>query len=1441
MKNHFTLGAGLKLCLTLFVCGLFQTVRADGILPSGATYRIVSTLTGKAVSNGNSGENDAAIVQADVDASSLGQEWTLHQVRDGEDVYIIHNAHYKKAIDMALQSGGKLLQWSTSNSENQCFLIKKVAGAADVYQLVCAKDENKKLQALSGGGLQLSSTATAEGTQFRFVSLGKTAAIDYPVENLYYVVYNNDLSKAIDNRGYTENNAYVYVDDVDEGSVTQIWKFGGTGKDGVFQLINETYNKAIDMMLGKSTPLTQWGPDLKSNDNQKIIISEVNGVDGAYHMGTSTYFITVQSNGTLRMSNTSSGNASSYFRFRAVSSPKIERHYWEDETFFEENKESARAVFIPYASSADMRADATYAQPWVTPEKAEVLSLNGVWKLNYVTSPEARPGEADFYGDGADVSAWDTITVPSCLEMKGYGVPLYINDEYAFVDNPPTIVMKQGLKNSVGSYRRSFTLPADWDGKRIFLHFDGIYSAAYVWVNGHYVGYTQGANNTSEFDVTDHVRSGENNVSVQVFRWSDGSYLEGQDMFHMSGIHRDVYLMATPRTFVSDHYITATLNEDAGYKSGTLNVQLTVDNRDGQAATKSVKVTLRSPQGTVMSTRTVNFSFAAGETSKTGNAEFAGLSNLQLWSAETPTLYTVEFSQLNATGNEEMAFSTKYGFRHIEIWNHLVYINGERVYFKGVNTQDTHPVHGRSIDVPTMLKDITMMKQANVNTLRCSHYPRQPKMYAMLDYYGLYVMDEADLECHHNWSDNGGVYGGNIANCISNKESWKAAYLDRTVRMVAAHRNFPSIIFWSLGNESGTGSNFVETYRKTQELDSRPIHYEGATRGYADYTDLYSQMYPSVSLTESTAQWHYGGLPYFICEYAHAMGNGVGNLREYWDAIEGSAYGIGGCIWDWVDQSVYDAADIKSGNLLVKGFNNYKSGYDYPGPHQGNFVNNGLVNADRSWSPELTEVKHVYQHVKFDSWTAATKSLAISNAYAFLNLDAFYLKYTILEDGEVKETGRVDIPSVAPGASQTLRVPYTYTTETGKEAYITFEICLKEATTWAPADYAVAVSQEQLAARSLALPTVTEKGQRLTIDNTSSTAYIIIGNDKLRMQFGSSGKLLEWRYDGNKIVESDFNYDNFRWIENDTYEDMNSGEGSKKMTYSLSADGSRATVEITAGGSKCPYTMTYTIYSNGVVDTKVQFRPAVSGLRRIGLSVVLPGEYEEVNYYARGPWENYTDRKSGSFFGRYTTTVTDMFEPYAHPQTTGNREELRDLTVWNPATGKGLRVETRGQVAFSLLHYDDADFASSVLHPYDLTPSSNTYAHFDYMQRGLGNGSCGSNTGTLDKYACPSSGTYEYTLRFTPVADRIDEVRTQESVHGYAIRMDRSREAVVCEGLIEAGTVISVYNPGGLKVAEARAAVPGSMLEASMTGQPSGSYVVVVRGKDGVRTHKLLK
>ena len=1401
----------------------------------GAVYRLVNVATGKAISNGDNTDNDAPIVLTDVSQTSAGQLWALWQVRT-EGGWLVYNPTSRGGIDMALQnSNGKLLQWTATASDNQLFKLEPVAGLEDTYRMICQADPDLMLSAAADGSLVLAvAPAAEEAAYFRFEALGEKHAITWPVEGMFFRVKCRATGKVLSNRGSVDNDALIYTDAPVDGSVAQRWLFGNAEAQGAFQLVNEDAGKAIDMVLGKSSPLLQWTPNLKNNDNQKIYFEAVDAETDFYTLGSGNgWYITAQSGDILRLENDATNNAA-HFSLEAVQGPEMLVRPWEDETIFEINKMPARADFVPYASTEALRADAArYDKPWLVPVGANVMSLNGVWRLNFVNSPNQRPGENNFYGDTVNVESWDTITVPSCLEMKGYGDPYYINVEYAFTDNPPFINMKGGLYNNVGSYRRNFQLPEGWEQMRTYLRFDGIYGAAFVWVNGEYVGYSEGSNNTAEFDVSAFVRTGENNVSVQVIRFSDGSYLEGQDMWHMTGIHRDVNLVAVPRTYVSDHYITSTLDAAEGYRSGAMSVALTIDNKDAEAVEKRVQVKLLSPDGTTLATQVLEVSFAKGETRKQGTLVFEGLTDLQLWSAEHPVLYTVEVAQLSGE-REEMAFATKHGFRHIEIKNGLVYINGQRILFKGANAQDTHPVHGRAIDVPTMLKDITMMKQANMNILRCSHYPRQPKMYSMLDYYGLYVMDEADLECHHNWESMG-------SNCIAWQNSWKPAFVDRVHRMVASHRNYPSIIFWSLGNESSGGTNFNACYDECYALDSRPVHYEGATRAGTSPSDIYSEMYPSMTNAQSHVE-NWRGQPYFMCEYAHAMGNGVGNLKEYWDVIENGAYGIGGCIWDWVDQSIYDAEDIKTGNLLLRGKNNYKSGYDYPGPHQGNFVNNGLVTADRNWSPELVEVKKVYQYIKFKSFAPSTKTLKLTNAYAFTDLSDFYLKYTVLENGHEVETGTMELPATAPGETISLVVPYMFETTTNVEAHLNVEICLKEAQSWVEKDYAIATHQFTLKSRANVLPDIENQGAKLVLDDTSSTAGITLSNDRLEMLFSKSGKLISWKYDGVNMIKSDFSYYNFRWIENDTYTDTSSGEGSRTMTYSLADDAQTATLVVQAQGTKCPYQITYTVHASGVVDMEVKFSPATADLRRIGLGVRFPGNFEDVAYYALGPWENYVDRKTGSYYGRYTTTVADMFEPYPHPQSHGNREGLRELTLTDPSTGNAINILTKGTVAFSLSNFDDKSYLTSVLHPGDLNPSEDIYAHFDYMQRGVGNGSCGQGTGTLSKYCCPSSGTQTYTLRISPAGNFVTGISAPTAdVDGCAIRYDGDADVVTCEGVLTAGTTMEVYNIGGVKVGSAETKSEGTPMQVSLAGCPRGSYVAVIRSAEGVRSHKFLK
>lgn len=996
-------------------------------------------------------------------------------------------------------------------------------------------------------------------------------------------------------------------------------------------------------------------------------------------------------------------------------------------------KEDAHATFVPYASQSDMQSDARYERPWLRPEGAMTLDLNGTWKFSYTAdyTVTAAPAE-EFYADDADVSAWDDIRVPLSWEMAGYDIPVYNNVGYPFVSNPPYIkaLADRFDGNPVGSYRRTFTLPEGWEsGKRVFLHFDGAYSAIAVWINGAYAGYSQGSNTDAEFDVTDRIRAGENNVSVRVYRWCDGSYLEGQDMWHLAGIHRDVYLVATPSVFVSDHYVRATLNDD--YTSGSLAVTLTVDNRAGAATSKGLVLRLLDGEGDVVASGADRVTMTAADASAVTTIEMPSLTGLTPWSSERPYLYTLEVLQCNESGTVEMAFASKVGFRKVEISGTKVYVNGERVFFKGVNTQDTHPLYGRAIDTETMLTDVTMMKRANVNMVRTSHYPRQPKMYAMFDYYGLYVMDEADVECHGNTS-------------LSSNTSWQDAFVDRTERMVLRDRNHPSVIFWSLGNESGSGSNFAATYNTVKELTDGEglVHYEGAM----SYSDIGSSMYPTIAVTRQRASG-YSNKPYFMCEYAHAMGQAVGNLQEYWDIIEASSGMIGGCIWDWTDQAVYDPEHVLCGTLTQDGtgFRYYIAGYDTSNysygtnGFQGDFLNNGIVTASREWTQKLTEVKWVYKNMDFVSLSDGL--LTIKNKYCFTDLSAFHVRYSLLRDGYTVEEGRVALPSIAPGATGTVVLPYESVVTADAEWLLTAALCLNEAADWAEAGYDVAEEQFALTSR----PAMAEHHT----DGTVSVDGNTVSGDDFAIAFSSNGTIASWTYRGSDIVvpATSPEYNNFRRIANDRYSGTTSGTKSLTAAPTLNADGT-ATV-VTAVGT---HSFVYTIYPDGTVDADIAFVNTSTDNRRIGFTMQIAPGFEHLCYYAKGPWSNYTDRQHGSMVGRYRTTVTDCFEEFSHPQTMGDRQGLRELTLDNGLVT--LRIETDGNMAFSMLHYEDAQFNNDILyeavHPYDLVKRDYVYAHFDYYQRGLGNNSCGGDN-TISTYYCPT-GTFNVRMRFSMTA-----------------------------------------------------------------------------------------
>ena len=1363
MTNQTNLSKG-RLLFVLLSCLFAMGASSQTV---GSIYRIVSSNTGKAMTNNGNYNPDAPIVMGELDADDKSQMWAL--ISDGsEGTYGLYNMGSKLSIDMALESKnpGKLLHWKPNlNNQNQVFNIQSPGIAGSAIQLLCAADPGKVVTEYANGELWMKNDLSNTSTYFELKEIVNVEDNRAPLPYLTYIITNKNTGLVLSNGGSNENDAKIIVEEAQEKAYGQMWKLSiplyQSGSTTWFQLLNESCGKCIDCAFESSGKPLQWSQSMdesSANWNQMFEILEVEGVEDTYQFKVGKnvgskwspqfeyHYLAVGDDKQVYLTKDAS-STDTHFTFTKVNNDNLPQGlFWQDEKVFGQNKEKGHATYMPYQSTDVMRADERYSRAWLDPvSSSRWMSLNGTWKLIWnVLDDTMQMPEEDFYGDDVDASKWDDMVVPGCLEMHGYGDPLYINVNYPFADNPPYISMKKGLVNSVGSYRRNFTLPEGWDKERVLLHFDGIYSGAYVWVNGKYVGYTEGGNMDAEFDVSKHVRTGENNLSVRVIRWTDGSYLEGQDMWHMSGIHRDVYLMAVPKVFVRDHHIKSQLSEDA--TSGDMFVNLTLDNRDGMETTKSYEVRLLSPDGNVMDTKTGEASFIATEKEKALTLAFEGLTGLMPWTSDSPTLYTVEVVQKDADGKEESTFATKFGFNCAKIKNSQFLVNGKRVLMKGVNTQDTHPLKGRTMDIETMWKDLTLMKQNNVNIVRSSHYPRSPKMNAMMDYLGLYHMDEADVEFHMNWNNGGRIH---------TSPTWRAPIVDRVERMVLRDRNHSSIVSWSLGNESDGGVNFTHAYNAARALDPRPIHYEGATRARTSPTDIYSVMYRDVPTVQSYVD--NVGQPYFMCEYAHAMGHSVGNLKEYWDVMESSKNGMGGCIWDWVDQAIVSYQDQKAGELKVNGYNKYRNGNDYPqAPHQGNFVNNGIITADRQPTGKLAEVKRIYQYIKFGTLDKQNQSISVTNAYESLNLQGMTLGWELLLNGKVVQDGSTVLASFASGTTQQVEIPYGTTAEEG-EYLLNVYVALSQETPWAQAGHRIAATQYILSERP-ALPAA-QVAEPLSV-TYSGGLYIIQGKD-ISMKVSTSKGITSWQQGGVDVIPENTNgntapaYSNYRWVENDapygTDPAYSTGNGISSRSFSVSANSDKSAVTITenGSGSLCSYKFVYTVNADGTVLFDAQYTVNANNLRRIGMLMQFNPELSMTQYYARGPLDNTIDRKQGADLGIYDLPVSGFHVDYVRPQTSGDRQDLRWITFYN-AQGNGIRVSAEGQVNITVDNYTD-EYKHNYLHQWNMQASDDIFVNFDYAQLGLGNGSCGA--GVLEKYILPTSGTYAYKLLFAPVSN----------------------------------------------------------------------------------------
>lgn len=1440
----------------------FVTHVASDLLPNSsetATYYIVlGSDTTKAITAVNA--NQQGTLQPTLSTWSkgeAGQQWQIHSTSSSAYPYAMSNVKNGLYFGAGAANNGSPTIFPTAQltNGNTSWAFKYQGDGTFTICCVPTTNSNSTVYYLTANddNTIAKTNDASQATHFALRRANTPFVTPEAGNTFYYITAGADETLAItmgtqtDTRNDPQNQDFTLVVTKLTKESSQQWQLVKSTKASspyttMFQC--RSNGLAIDDAAGNGKDVIAWTNEatrltVKSdanNNNQHFALVKAYGDDNAYYIsivhGSTVNYLKLNDDSTKLQTTTNIDEATAFGFYKQGSNRETAFNIsWiaNPEKNFS-NVEPAHATFIPYPSTEAMTADADYyAKPWLQPKSADYMSLNTAdghtWKFKYVEGTTGSgangPAASEFQAADYDDSSWGTIRVPMSWEMQsGTNKPVYTNVGYPFStsqQNALNGIVGAGMtdyvdgNNSTGFYRTTFQLPENWqDGNhRIFLHFDGVYSAAVVWVNGEYVGYTEAANTDTDFDLTDILGSnlsGNQQLSVRVYRWCDGSYLEGQDMWHLSGIHRDVYLYATPKVFVKDHVITTNFTNDNA-TAGTLNVKLFMDNRSGLALNKTVTVTLKDAKGATVGTASWAYQGSTGTALDSAVVSITPTQALHPWTAEDPYLYTVEVAQ------DSMAFSTKYGFRKITKSGNQILINGKRIFCKGVNTQDTHQEYGRAIDVPTMLKDITLMKQANVNTVRTSHYPRQPKMYAMFDAYGLYVMDEADIEDHY--CDQG--YPKNWG--LTSNAKWLKPMMERTEYMVKRDRNHPSVIFWSLGNESGSRSNFQSTYNLCKRLDDRFVHYEqGSGQSYSDFG---SNMYPTVQAVQNAVSG-LNNKPYFICEYDHAMGQSLGALKEYQDVFEGSTGIVGGCIWDWVDQAIFDRDDIQANSTQSNGYYKWMSGYDYSGKinsdlgFQGTFMNNGVVTPDRQWTAKLAEVKGVFQPAAFSlSEDKHTLTITNKNSFETICADSFLLTYEVLRDGCVMQKGTLNVPTITPNgigtgnwATGTTSVP-SITTDNSHEWLLNVSLRLKNATAWAAAGYDVANGQFTLQARPELGTYAPAKADGLTVTGNSTTGYTVSGTTKdnktFEIKFGSNGKMTSWKVDNKDIIATNItgmnagpDINTFRCIDNDrssgtpgtsiTSLPMDSVSNTS-VTVAPTASGTNYTMTVEGTTTYGPgYTNVYTFYPDGTVDMTITMKPNNKGTRRLGMGMKFAAGFDEVEYYGRGPWSNYVDRKTGTYLGRYSTTVNEMTDENIHPQTGGDHLDLRELTLAN-TNGLSLNIKAQAsssnavqtvnnvqqlnQVSFSLSHFNEGKYCAyertnnagniqrnaelwdRKLHWYDNGCIDNrvVYAHFDYFQWGLGNHSCAGEQALL-QYQCPTSGTYTYTLRFTPSVNK---------------------------------------------------------------------------------------
>ena len=1024
---------------------------------------------------------------------------------------------------------------------------------------------------------------------------------------------------------------------------------------------------------------------------------------------------------------------------------------WENPKMFNQNKEAAHATLMPFESE----------QAALTQKRKESVfyqSLDGTWKFNWVRKPSDRP--LDFYKPSFDVSGWDNIAVPGNWEVEGYGVPIYVNHQYEFADHKHPVSKEMKLDgiipanpgkvphdyNPVGSYRRDFTVPASWDGRRVFIQFGGVKSAMYLWVNGKKVGYSQGGKTPSEWDITQYIQKGNNTLAVEVYRWSDGSYLEAQDFWRISGIERSVFLYSTPHVRVRDFFVKAGL--DQNYTNGTFELDVDVNNRTKglSSGNYSVAYKLLDVSGNVVASDEI-----AAKINRKPDLKLTfnkTISNPLKWTAETPHLYSLLISLKNKAGEVTEVITSKVGFRKVEIKDAVFYINGKAVLIKGVNRHEHDQYKGHVISEENMEKEMGLLKQFNFNAVRTSHYPEDEYFYELCDKYGIYLTDEANIESH-------GMYYGKES--LANRPEWTDAHVDRNMRMVERDKNHPSVIVWSMGNEAGDGIVFTEVYKRIKERDtSRPIHYERALMGAN--TDIFCPQYPGVAGLKDFASKKQTK-PMIISEYSHAMGNSNGNFMDLWEVIydEKNTQLQGGYIWDWIDQGL-----VKK-DTDGREFWAYGGDYGENMPTDYNFLANGVISADYTPHPAIYEIKYVQQYVWIFAEDLKAGKFRIKNRHDFITTDGYDINWSIKGNGKEIAHGKLDQLSLKPGEEKvvTANLP-EIKPEEGVEYFINFSVTLKEDKPFRERGFEVAKEQFKLPAYAAATKSAPQS-DKLRIESSDKNTTIAGANFSVIFD-KATGSFNSYTINGFELMQKGPEV-NFWRAPNDNDKGSNMigrlgvWRDASKAAKLINMNAEQTAANVVTVTSKfglspieSTQTVTYTIYSNGRIDVKSSLDIQKDGLPdipRVGLRWELPVNFDNLRYFGRGPYENYIDRKASAFVDVYESKVADQYFKYIRPQENGYKTDVRWFELRNQ-NNVGIRVSSKDELlGFSALHNPVEDFDQvtheDFRHTNDIVKKDGVFICTDLKMMGV----AGDNSWGAIPYPQYSIKAQDYTFEFS--------------------------------------------------------------------------------------------